>query len=167
MRFVKDRRLGISTIVSTTLLLGGVAILGASMVAWSNSSVTSRENILATAAANKTNAFNEFLSIENVWACKGGGSPEPCHPTGGTFPAINATLTNVGSIGLSIKQINLATTVNGKLITSMYTINNVALPPTQYYIWAQSYPNFQSKVPITITVTTARGSIYTTQVTLP
>jgi hypothetical protein len=148
------------------IILSGVTILGATMVMWANSNLTSRETVLATAASTRANTFNEFLSIENVWHCIGGGTAEPCHPTGSSYPAINATLTNIGSIGFNVTQITLTTTVNNQLTTNVYSIKNVALTPGQYYMWAQSYPNFSSKVPITITVTTARGSIFTTQVTL-
>jgi hypothetical protein len=123
--------------------------------------------VLSTAASARTNAFNEFLSIENVWFCYGHPNPEPCHTTPPFNRGINVTLTNIGSIGLNVTQITLATTVNSKITTDVFSIKNVALTPSQYYLWGQNYTRWQSKVPVTITVTTARGSIYTTQAIPP
>jgi len=167
MNLISRRRLGLSTIVTTALMLGAVTILGATMVMWSNSSLTSREVVLGTAASNRINTFNEFLSIENVWRCDGGGSPEPCHYTGITYPAINVTLTNIGSVGLNVTQITLNATHQNTITMKTFSIRNIQLIPGQYYTWAQSYSFVQHKVPVTITVTTGRGSIFTNQVTPP
>jgi hypothetical protein len=167
MNFTTRRRFGISTVISTMVILSGVAILGATMVTWSYSNTTSRETVLATAASTRANTFNEFLSIENVWRCDGGGSPETCHYTGITYPAINVTLTNIGSVGLNVTQITLNATHQNTITMKTYSISNIQLMPGQYVMWAHSYSFVQHKIPVTITVTTGRGSIFTNQVTPP
>jgi hypothetical protein len=167
MNFISRRHHGISTILSTTLMLAGVTVLGATMVMWSHGMVTSNETVLGTAASSDTNRYNEILSIENVWRCDGGGSPEPCHYTGITYPAINVTLTNIGSVGLNVTQITLNATKQNTNTFHTYSIRNIQLMPGQYVMWAQSYSFVQHKIPVTITVTTGRGSIFTNQVTPP
>jgi hypothetical protein len=147
---------GISTVVGTALMLSAVAILGSTIVMWSNSNLGSYETKLASTSTSNANKFNEYLSIENVWFCK-----NSC-PHGITAPATNLTLTNVGSVGLNVTQIKLSSTSSAQT----FSVTNGGITPARSYMWEQTY-TWQSKVPITISATTARGTIFTTQVTPP
>ncbi len=154
MRLTQARR-GLSTIVMTAIMLTAVVILGTSLVAFSNSKLTTFETGLASSASDKTNKINENLLIENVWFCNLCIiSPPPLH-TG-----VNVTLTNAGHVGLTITQIK----INNP--NYVYPVSNTIIFPGKSSSWLLDYP-WQSKVPINIYVTTARGLIYTTQVAPP
>lgn len=159
MRKFTPRR-ALSTVVTSAILLTAVAVIGSALVGWSNSNLRVFETSLSNSSSTKVNTFNEFLSIENVWFCHNPpSSSEPCHPVPATYPAVNMTITNIGSVGLQIAQIQIN---NNQPFSNI----NVALSPGTSYLVAKTY-TWQSKVPITITVTTARGSIFQTQVTPP
>jgi len=155
MKFFDRKRRGISTVVETALMLSAVAILGSTLVMWSNSNLGAYETKLGNTANNNANKFNEALSIENAWFCQ-----TKC-PHGITPRGANVTLTNVGTIGLNVTQIKLNSTSTATSISSV----NIGLVPGQSYMWGLSSYNWASKKPVTIYVTTARGTIFTTQVT--
>ena len=157
MRHFKSRR-GISSAIVGAMLLTGTTILGITLVAWSHSSVTTIESSLASSASSKSNAFNEYLTIENIWFCKGGGNPEPCHSRLG-YPAINITIANYGNIGFNVTQIKFND-------SSHLNTTKVAILPGNEYSWAQAY-SWHSGSQQNIFITTARGSLFTTQVTPP
>jgi hypothetical protein len=159
--FGKKRR-GISTVVETALLLSAVAILGSTMIMWSNSTLNSRETNLATISTSNSNKFNEFLSIEKIWFCHGGAVTEPCHASNSVYPTVNLTLTNVGTVGLNVTKIQLNNTV--------FSVSPPkSLGPAASYWWVPnpSWNSYHNNSAQTITVTTARGTIFTTQVTPP
>jgi archaellum component FlaF (FlaF/FlaG flagellin family) len=157
MKLFDGKRRGISTVVETALMLSAVAVLGSTLVMWSNSNLGSYETKLGNTANNNANKFNEVLSIENALFCQA-----TC-PHGITAPGANVTLTNVGTIGLNVTQIILNSTSTATSINSL----NVAILPGQSYMWPKSSYNWQHRTPVTITVTTARGTIFTTQATPP
>lgn len=156
MKFLADKRTGISTVIASAILLGGVAVIGSSIVLWANSKLSSSEIALSSISTTNTNKFNEFLVIENVWFCK-----TTCS-SGATPPRVNVTMTNIGTIGLNVTQIKLT---NSTAKTVTYSITpNVSIIPTQSYMWSNKYT---SNNPVTVTITTARGTTFTTQVTPP
>ncbi len=156
MKFLADKRTGISTVIASAILLGGVAVIGSSIVLWANSKLSSSEIALSSISTTNTNKFNEFLAIENVWFCK-----TTCS-SGATPPRVNVTMTNIGTIGLNVTQIKLT---NSTAKTVTYSITpNVSIIPTQSYMWSNKYT---SNNPVTVTITTARGTTFTTQVTPP
>ena len=151
-RLIQTQR-GLSTVVATALMLSAVAVLGTTLVLWSNSNLRGYETSLATTSSTNTNRINEFLVIENVWFCK-----TSCHNQGINKPGINITLANYGGIGLNVTQIKL----NGSKY--VYTYTNVAILPSQEYFFTNktNYP-WHSGSAQNITVTTGRGSIFTAQ----
>ena len=156
MKFLADKRTGISTVIASAILLGGVAVIGSGIVLWANSKLSSSEIALSSLSSTNTNKFNEFLAIENVWFCK-----TTCS-SGATPPRVNVTMTNIGTVGLNVTQIQLT---NSTTITVTKTLKpTVPILPTQSYMWSNGYT---SKNPVTVTITTARGTIFTTQVTPP
>ncbi len=152
--FTKNRR-GLGTIVTTALMLTTVAVLGTAVVSWSNGNLKTYEAILSTTSSSNTNKINEFLTIENVWFCK-----TTCPPT--IAPAVNVTLTNLGNIGLNVTDIRLVTATKNL----DYPIKNASIKQGKSYSWQTNYA-WNSQQPINIYVTTARGSIFTTQVAAP
>lgn len=163
MKCLMQTQRGLSTVVATALMLGAVAVLGTTLVLWSNSNLRSYETSLATTSSDNMNRINEFLVVENVWFCQ-----TTCS---GNKHAINVTLANYGTIGLNVTQI--------KLNDSRYVYKfgcgvssgcaaPVSLLPGKEFFWANTtkYP-WQSGKPQNITITTGRGSIFTKQVTAP
>ena len=148
--FVHAHR-GLSSVVTSALMLTAVAVLGSAVVSWSNGNLTTFETSLSTLYSTNANKIGEFVTIENIVFCKnclGGQQPH----------AVNVTLTNSGTVGLNVTQI--------KINTINYKITNGGLLLGKSNLWELNY-NWQSQIPITVSVTTNRGSIFTTQVSAP
>lgn len=166
-------RRGISTVVTSAMLLTAVAVIGTTVVGWSNSKLIVFETSFANTTASYTNQINENLAIENVAFCNNCGGL-------GSKNVINITLTNTGTIPVKITQIQ----INSTTIKSYYyslsspwsssscpppsglpTCLPVAIMPKQSYTVSVTLlsTTWGSKKPDTITVTTSRGSIFTTQ----
>jgi len=151
-------RRGISAVVGA-ILLAGTTILGITLVAWANSTVSTTEYVLASSSSSKSNAFSEYLTVENIWFCNGAASTCHYRLLGGNNHGINITIANYGNIGFNVTQIKFND-------TKYLNRTNVAIFPGKEYSWAQYYP-WQSGKPQNIFITTARGTILTTQVTPP
>lgn len=172
MDMIFTSRRGISAVVTSAMLLTAVAVIGTAVVGWSNSKLTVFETSLANTTASYTNQINENFAIENVAFCNNCGGL-------GSKNVINVTLTNAGTIPVKITQIQ----VNNTTIKSYYyssssgsssscpppsglpTCLPAAIMPKQSYTVSAtlSSTTWGSKKPDTITVTTSRGSILTTQ----
>ncbi len=141
---------GLGTVVTTTILLSAVAVLGIFLVGWSNSNLISHQNILASTFSDKINKLNEQIVFENVWFV--------------TTPPkkVNVTLNNVGTIGLNITEIEL---VNSTAVTK-FTITDGGITPSQIYSLQEDYA-WTSGDPIDVIVTTGRDNIYRTEVLPP
>jgi|SRR6185312_1406788 len=169
---------GLSTIVTAGIMLSAVAVLGSAVVTWSNGNLKAFEMALSNTAISNTNKITESVAIENIAFCSNCGSVNSKNVT-------NVTLTNTGTVSVKITQIQL----NSTAITSYYYKNSysysssscpppsgtstclpITIPPKQSYTVSASlkYPKtWGSQKPDTITVTTARGSIFTTQAAPP
>ena len=175
MRRFTSRR-GLGTVVTTALMLTAVAILGSTIVAWSNGNLKVYETNLSNTATTNTNKINENLVIENVAFCINCGATSK--------NVINATITNIGTIPVQVTQIQ----VNSTAITSYYykiasasspscpppsglsTCLPATILPNKSYLVSAAIPSsktWASAKPDTITVTTARGSTYTIQAVPP
>ncbi|MDE1765527.1 MAG: hypothetical protein KGI27_04525 [Thaumarchaeota archaeon] len=154
-------RRGLATIVTTALMLTTVAVLGSALVAWSNGNLKVFETALSTTASNDTNKITESVSIENIVFC------HSCNTTNGNN-VINVTLTNTGTVGATVSQIQVNGTAIKNYAKRTILPTNI-LPQNSYTIAAQLSAGtiWKSKSPDTVTVTTARGSIYTTQAAPP
>ncbi|MGI0087195.1 MAG: hypothetical protein ACREBI_04475 [Nitrosotalea sp.] len=166
---LKSRR-GLSTVVTSALLLTAVAILGASMVSWSNSNLKSFETKLVNTTAGVTNQANENLVFENIVFCY--GVNEKC-PLSSAPPltwnyGVNITLTNTGTVSVNVAQIQLnGTSWGANLAPAAYTptLPTTILPKqtiTFEQKWAWNHKSLQ-----TISVVTSRGSIFTIQAVPP
>ena len=159
MRRVGSSRRGLSTIVTAGIMLSAVAVLGSAVVTWSSGNLKAFETALSNTAATNTNKINELLTIENIVFCSN------CIGSGSNN-VINVTLTNTGTIPVKISQIQ----INSTAITTFAkgtTLPTNIMPKNSYTVAAQLANTWKSKSVDIITVTTARGSIYTTQAAPP
>lgn len=146
---MKSRR-ALSSIVTSAILLTATVLTGSGMVNWSNSSLSSYETALSNTFSTNVNKLSENVSIENVWF---GSSPSKF---------LNVTTTNVGTIGVNVTNISLKTSTT---TTDIPTHHSGIMPQKQNS--TKIIYNWQSGNPIQITITTARGTIFTTQVMPP
>jgi len=146
-------RKGISSVIAGAILLSATVMMGTGLVSWSHSNLTSYQASLTNTYSTNVNKLNENLVIENVWFVN---NPK----------SLSVTLTNLGTEGLNVTDIKLQTSSS----TQDTSQKSIIIPKQQITIQIGSASSpflWQSKVPITITATTVRGSIYTTQVMPP
>jgi hypothetical protein len=153
------RRRGLATVVTAALMLTTVATLGGALVTWSNGNLKAFETTLSTTAANDTNKITESLTIENIAFCKNCVHSNSQNVT-------NMTLTNTGTVGITINQIQVNGTVINKYVMGTTLPANI-LPQQSYLVSAGLPTKWHSKSVDTITVTTTRSSIFTTQTAPP
>ncbi|HZS74873.1 MAG TPA: hypothetical protein VFA69_10275 [Candidatus Nitrosotalea sp.] len=129
------------------VLLVATVILGSAVVMWSNGNFSISKAIATTLYTTNVNKFTEQLVIENTWF--------------GTTPSkfVNITLYNVGSTGISVTDIKIT---NSTKTVDIPIIHGNILPQTTNstkinYGWT-------SKIPVSIIITTAKGSVITTNV---
>ena len=160
-KFRFSHRRGLATVVTTALMLTTVAVLGSALVAWSNGNLKVFETALSTTATNNTNKITENMNIENIAFCTSCGQANSKN-------VINVTLTNTGTVGITVNQIQVNNTIIKNYAKGTTLPANI-LPQNSYTVSAQlsSGTMWKSKNPDTITVSTARGSIYTTQAAPP
>ena len=137
---------GLSTVVTTAILLSAVSIMGIYLVGWSNSSLLNDQIRLENSFNDKINKLNEDIFIENVWF-----NDDPY--------TVNVTTNNVGVIGLNITQIKLVNSSD----TTVFAITNGGVIPKNTYSFQDTYVWVKNEV-VDIYVTTARDRIFTTQV---
>ena len=142
-----SRRKGLSSIVAGMIILVATVILGSSVVVWSAGSLSTAKSILTSLYSTSVNTLTEKLVVENTWF--------------GSIPSkfINVTLYNVGSTGVTITDIKIKNST--KTMDIPITHGNIQSQNTNstkiLYSWT-------SKVPLSIIITTARGSIITANV---
>lgn len=164
MKFVKNRK-GLSTVVTAAIMLTFIAVLGTTLIAWSNSKLHVFETSLANSTTTLTNQISESAVFENVQFCHIGS----CNFS---FQALNVTITNIGTEGITITQLK----VNGTDLSSgtQYGSSHVAISTNPLKLLPyQSTPvivfpvgwNHHSQS--TITVVSSRGTIFTTNQVAP
>jgi len=136
--------------ITSAILLAAVATMGVFLVGWSNTTLTLNQAELETTFSNKINKLSEDVMIENVWF----GTD-----TGGT-KFVNITLSNIGTLGITLTQIELVNSTD----THTITITSGDLLPDQTYSLEENYV-WTSDTATDVTVTTARTNYFTTQVT--
>ena len=155
MKSFTNRR-ALSTVVTTAIMLTAVTVIGTGVVAWSNYNLRTFENNLITSASNNTNKINEIPIIENVIFVPYIGPPIP------QIEYVNMTVTNVGTTGFNVATVQIT---NGTT-TKSYSITNGGIPSHSSALFSEQF-QWQHGIPITITATTKRGTIASTQAMIP
>jgi len=137
----------LSDLPSAAMLMFAVAVLGIGLVGWSNQTLSLGAIELTNTFDNSVNRISEELLIEQVW-----------FGTGSTSKFVNVTMSNIGSIGITITEIEFVNSTD----THTITLNQNLFPDQTYsieedYVWT-------SGTAVDVTVTTARTNVITTQV---
>jgi len=136
----------LSDLPAAAMLMFAVAVLGIGLVGWSNQTLSLGAIELTATFDKSANRMSEELLIEQVW-----------FGTGSTSKFVNVTMSNIGSIGITITEIEF---VNS---TATHTITlNQNLFPDQIYSIEEDYV-WTSGTAVDVTVTTARINVIKTQ----
>ena len=152
MKSSRWRKRGLSTVITSTILLSAVAIMGVGIVNWANSNLSTHQQALEETFSANYNKINEKLFIEHVWF--------------GTTPSnnMNITINNIGTVGLNITEITITNITSNQQYFFTYTDSGVipdgALSINQTFVWVVD-------MPYEVLITTERGSQFKTQVTSP
>ena len=143
--FSCKKRKGLSTVVTSAILMSAVSIMGVMLVAWSNTSLFTQQIEMESSFNAKMNKLNEELLIENVWF--------------GTSPNIvNITLNNHGTIGLNVTEIKLVNSTD----TLIFSISDGGMAPSSDFSIQETY-NWNSGETVDFSITTNRGNIFISQ----
>jgi len=139
----------LSELPSAAMLMFAVAVLGIFLVTWSNQTLSLGATELTNTFDNSVNRISEELLIEQVW-----------FGTGSTSKFVNVTMSNIGSIGITITEIEFVNSTDTHTITLNQNLfpsgANSAYSIEEVYIWT-------SGTAVDITVTTARANVIKTQ----
>lgn len=130
-------RRGLSTVVTSIIMVAAVGIMGAGLVSWSNSSFAIQQLNVANQAANRIDLIRETFVVEDVWFYDDDGKKG------------NITIRNTGELAVTISNIYVNNTQawSGNQIIGMGDVATITLDVD----WDSG--NAQS-----ILVKTARGS---------
>ena len=139
-------RRGISEIPSISMLMFAAAVMGIFLLVWSNQSLGFASLELTDTFNNNINRLSEEILIEQVWF--GTGSTK----------FVNATLSNISSIGITVTKIELVNSTD----THTITLSQDLFPDDVYsleenYVWT-------SGEAVDVTIFTARENQFKTQV---
>lgn len=146
MRIFSSHR-ALSSIVTGMVLLVATVILGSAVVMWSNGSFSTSKSITTTLYTTGVNVFVEKLVVENTWF---GNTPSKF---------VNVTLYNVGTTGITVTDIKIK---NSTKVLDVPIVHGIILP--QKTNSTKISYGWTSKIPLSIIITTARGSVITTDV---
>ena len=152
-------RRGLSTVVTSALILSAVSIMGAMMLGWSQTSIAEQKKEMNDIFNTQMNKIREDLIYENVWFATPGGIMTENH--------LNVTITNIGILGLNVTSVQV-TNVTGTNNTSIppYGNTNGGVPKSSSLSFNVTYP-WQSADVLDILVFTNRGNQFITQVVAP
>ena len=139
------KRRGLSTVVTSAILLSAVAIMGVMLIGWANTNLAQKQIALSDSLDDKMNKLNEDLLVEKIWF--------------GTSPNIvNVTIGNVGSIGFNITSINIENSTS----ILFNTITDGGTAPGDDYPFERQF-DWTSGETTDFTIFTERGNIFVSQ----
>jgi len=94
-------RRGVSTVVTTLLLVVATGVIGSALAAWSNSSFAMQSLQISNQTASKINLVKESFVVEDVWFY----IKQP-----GNIYSANVTIRNSGSLAITVAKIYLNNT---------------------------------------------------------
>lgn len=143
--FSTKRKRGLSTVVTSAILLSAVAIMGVMLIGWANTNLYTKQANLEDSIDGKMNKLNEELLVENIWF--------------GTNPnVVNVTLNNVGSIGLNVTRIEIKNSTS----VLYFTITDGGMTPSNDYSLQETF-NWNAGEITDFTIFTDRGNQFTKQ----
>ena len=137
----------LSEIPSAAMLMFAVAVMGIFLLSWSNQTLNLSAMELTDSYDNKINRLSEEILIDHVW-----------FGTGSSNKFVNVTLTNIGTIGITLTEIELVNSTNTHTITTSQNL----LPRDTYSI--EEVYGWTSADAVDVTVITARENHFKTQV---
>ena len=163
MVLVRNKRRALSTVVTTTIMLTAVAVIGAGVVAWANTNSRTFESILVSSASDKLNKINEMPKIENVVLTTKLAAPFSQTPG---FKGINVTVSNIGTLGFNVTKIKISDSSTSLTCTTNDTSigfckRSITPQSSKWFAVIYGYTN---GLLTTVEVTTNRGTVITTQV---
>lgn len=92
-------RRGISTVVTSVMLVSAVSLMGAFLVSWSSSSFASKQVSIAKSVNDRVNQIKENFVVEDAWFF-----------TNSTSSYVKVTLRNTGDVSISVASVYLNNT---------------------------------------------------------
>ena len=138
----------LSELPSAMILMVAVAILGIFLLTWSNQTMSLGAMELTDTFDGSINRLSEEVIIEHIWFGTDTGSTK----------FVNVTLSNVGTVGITLTEIEFVNSTD----THIITMSQDVFPDRTYsiveeYVWT-------SGTATDVTVTTARENAIKTQV---
>ena len=161
---IKIRR-GISTVVSSAIILSAVSIMGVMLLAWSNTTMSQQQIEIENTFNTQLNKINEDLIFENVWFAS---------PSLPDWPAnhLNVTVANVGILGLNVTTIRISNVTAGNNTNNVFdfpplsTYTDMGIMTSETISRNVTYP-WQSGDELDLLILTNRGNQFVTQVVAP
>jgi len=148
----KKIKRGLSTIVTSAILLTAVSMMGIMVVAWANTNLTKHQMDLESTLSDTYNKLNEKILIEHVWF--------------GTTPSnnINITMNNIGTVGLNVTAIQITDIDTGQSYSYTHTDAGIVSGGTHSFNETLSWI---TDTPYEVLITTNRDSQFRTEVLSP
>jgi hypothetical protein len=93
-------RRGLSTVITTLLMVAAVSVMGAALMQWSSSSFAAQQLEISTQANERINLIKENFVVEDVWFYE--------NSTGSNFA--NVTIRNTGELALTVSKVYINNT---------------------------------------------------------
>ncbi len=138
----------LSDLPSAAMLMFAVAVLGIFLLTWSNQTMSLGAMELTDTFDGSINRLSEEVIIEHIWFGIDAGSTK----------FVNVTLSNVGTVGITLTEIEFVNSTK----THIITMSQDVFPDRTYsiveeYVWT-------SGTATDVTITTARENAIKTQV---
>jgi len=152
MKLSRWRKRGLSTVVTSAILLSAVAVMGVGIVNWANTNLSTHQQALEETVSVNFNKINEKIFIEHVWF--------------GTTPSnnLNVTMNNIGTVGLNVTEMTITNITSNQQYFFTYTDSGIipsgTLSINQTFVWV-------ADMPYEVLITTSRDTQFKTQVTSP
>jgi len=143
-------RRGLTTVITSAIMMSAVVILGSSGVVWSQTSLNAQQVEMTNSVDGYINKLNESMMYEYVYC-----SDDPC----GTIIVV---LTNVGDIGLDVTKISISDKISG--FNKIHPVSNGSIMPDNSIVVSINDPSFLSYSVLDVMVETSRGNIIQTQI---
>ena len=144
------KRRGLTTVITSAIMMSAVVILGSAGVVWSQTSLNSQQVEMVNSVDDYINKLNESLVYEYVYC-----SDDPC----GTIIVV---LTNVGDVGFDVTKISISDKISG--FNKIQPVSNDSIMPDNSIVVSINDPSFSSYSVLDVMVETSRGNIIQTQI---